>query len=135
MKCDELKSHTAYNRWIDEGWPTPKDDLICGKYYIKAEVDEAIAELNAKLESVQASAYADSVDAGMRERRLQRALYKACANWAICEIDYWRKCLEHVGDYFDVRTGQDLDVKRCEKMIGKWKDAKIKCLKKEEEYR
>lgn len=38
------------------------------------KADEAIAELKAKLESVQASAYADSVDAGMRERRLRRAL-------------------------------------------------------------
>ena len=43
------------------------------------------AELKAKLESVQASAYAESVDAGMRERKLKRALYKACANWAKSE--------------------------------------------------
>ena len=42
------------------------------------------AELNQKLEDVQASHYAEMVDAGMRERRLRRALYKACANWA-----YW----------------------------------------------
>lgn len=33
------------------------------------------AELKAKLESVQATAYAESVDAGMRERRLKRALW------------------------------------------------------------
>ena len=43
------------------------------------------AELKKKLEDVQASAYADSVDAGMRERRMKRALYKACANWARSE--------------------------------------------------
>lgn len=36
-----------------------------------AEKDALIAELKAKL-----------VDAGMRERKLKRALYKACANWA-----------------------------------------------------
>lgn len=47
-----------------------------------AEKDNKIEELKQKLESVQATAYADSVDAGMRERRLKRALYKACANWA-----------------------------------------------------
>lgn len=40
------------------------------------------AELKQKLEDAKASAYAESVDAGMRERRLKRALYKACANWA-----------------------------------------------------
>ena len=37
------------------------------------------AELKAKLEDVQASAYAESVDAGMRERRLRRALWLARA--------------------------------------------------------
>lgn len=40
------------------------------------------AELKQKLEDAKATAYAESVDAGMRERRLKRALYKACANWA-----------------------------------------------------
>lgn len=40
------------------------------------------AELKHKLEDAKATAYAESVDAGMRERRLKRALYKACANWA-----------------------------------------------------
>lgn len=44
--------------------------------------DKEIAELKRKLEDAQASAYAESVDAGMRERRLKRVLYKACANWA-----------------------------------------------------
>lgn len=44
--------------------------------------DKEIAELKAKLEDVQATAYAESVDAGMRERKLKRALCKACANWA-----------------------------------------------------
>lgn len=39
------------------------------------------AELKAKLESVQATAYAESVDAGMENRKLKRALYKACVNW------------------------------------------------------
>ncbi len=91
MKCDELKPITV----TDE----------CGSYrvYNKSEADEAIAELkdiiadlqktnvmladnavilNRKLEDAKATAYAESVDAGMRERRLRRALYKACANWA-----------------------------------------------------
>jgi hypothetical protein len=40
------------------------------------------AELKAKLEDAKASHYAEMVDAGMRERRLRRAFYKACANWA-----------------------------------------------------
>lgn len=92
MKCDELKVSC---------YTTRSYNTI--KVYDKEEVDEAIAELKdklhdiddqwneqckeiaelkaeneslkAKLESVQATAYADSVDAGMRERRLRRALW------------------------------------------------------------
>ena len=51
-------------------------------FYSKSDVDNAIAELKQKLEDAKATAYAESVDAGMRERRLKRALYKAIANWA-----------------------------------------------------
>lgn len=47
MKCDELKSHNAYNRWTDEGWPTPNDDLICCEYYLRSEADKVIAGLKA----------------------------------------------------------------------------------------
>ena len=47
-----------------------------------AKMNAKIEELEYSLESEKDSRYADSVDAGMRERRLKRALYKACANWA-----------------------------------------------------
>jgi len=50
-----------------------------------AEKDAEIAELKAALEDVKATAYAESVDAGMSERRLKRALYKACTMWAMRE--------------------------------------------------
>lgn len=40
------------------------------------------AKLKKKLEDVQASAYAESVDAGMRERKLNRALWLMTAEWA-----------------------------------------------------
>ena len=87
--------------------------------YVASEVDEAIAELKEKLESVQASAYADSVDAGMRERKLKRALYKACANWAMnarmveIETEPW-------GENHESRL---------------WAGVYDKCLKKAEEYK
>lgn len=45
-------------------------------------MSQEIERLKAALESEKASRYAESVDAGMRERRLKRALYKACAMWA-----------------------------------------------------
>ena len=67
MICDELK-----RKYSD----------ITGPYYGYNEVNEAIAELKQKLEDVQASAYAEMVDAGMRERRLRRALWLARAERA-----------------------------------------------------
>jgi hypothetical protein len=68
MKCDELKQVENPIEW--------------GLYYDKAEVDEAIAELKNKLEDAKATAYAEMVDAGMRERRLRRALWLARAERA-----------------------------------------------------
>lgn len=46
---------------------------------VLAEKDAAIAELKAKMESAQASWYADVVDAGMENCRLKRALWLARA--------------------------------------------------------
>lgn len=94
----------------------PQLTIYDDQWYDKSEVDEAIAELKAKLESVQARAYADSVDAGMRERRLRRALYKACANWAI-----WRAS---VLEYFCIKINAK-----------KWERMHHKCIAKAEEYR
>jgi hypothetical protein len=45
------------------------------------------AYLTSKLEDVQATAYADSVDAGMRERSLRRALWLLRSAFAARETD------------------------------------------------
>ena len=68
MKCDELKQVEYPIEW--------------GLYYDKSEVDEAIAELKAKLEDVQASMYCDVVDANMENRKVRRALWIARAERA-----------------------------------------------------
>ena len=108
MKCDELKAFdiVVAEEGYFEGFVKYRRAV-----YDKAEVDAAIAELKKKceaeksigatfsengaelarwveelrkeIESLKASHYAEMVDAGMRERRLKRALYKACANWMI----------------------------------------------------
>ena len=63
MKCDNLIGRT-----------------FDGEVYVLAsEAMEAITELKQKLESVQASMYADVVDANMEVRRLKRALFIAHA--------------------------------------------------------
>ena len=56
---------------------------------VLAEKDAAIAELKAKLESVQASMDADLVDAGMENRRLKCALWLAREWRAWCEGQFW----------------------------------------------
>lgn len=84
MKCDELIIYLPQDGpWglYNENTGTVEEETC----YLKSDVDEAIAELKQKLEDAQATAYAEGVDAGMRERRLKRAPYKACANWAMAE--------------------------------------------------
>ena len=124
---------------------TAIDELEAENAELKAKLDKAIAErdgnqvcidaLKQKLENVQASMYADVVDANMENRRLKRALYKVCDNWAVCEMDYWRKCLEHYEDYFNVRTDEDLTEEKCERMIDNWRKVAHNCRAKAKEYK
>ena len=71
MLCDELKVYVPQDGpWglePEEGGKLVEEETC----YLKSEVDTAIAELKKKLEDVQASAYAESVDAGMENRRLK----------------------------------------------------------------
>lgn len=97
--------------------------------YVASEVDEAIAELKAKLESVQASAYADSVDAGMRERRLQRALWLTRGAVHKSKRVAMYRLLQ---DYPLDGTPGGLEV---HKNIHRFDGYERKCLKKAEEYR
>ncbi|MBR3922602.1 MAG: hypothetical protein IKJ45_05780 [Kiritimatiellae bacterium] len=143
MKCDGLKPlvfSIVDLAYIDEiratrNFQNPHDHAV----YKATEVDEAIAELKAKLESVQASMYADVVDANMknvklkdkldsmaqqfskyvvdahnRERKLKRALYKALANWA-----------------FLAQLERGESVENCVK----WEKVERKCRAKAEEYK
>lgn len=125
MKCDELTPiELECNMGKDINGVEHREPW---KAYDIDEVDAAIAELkeawrsehqacealNAKLEDVQASAYADSVDAGMRELRLQRALYKTLALWANERARLTWSWHKEKG----------------------WKKMENKCLKKAEEYK
>lgn len=109
MKCDRLKP--LKNLEVAFNTTTEQEQLIAEdsegnsygfdsweEVYLKDEVDAAIAELKQKLEDAKATAYADSVDAGMRDRRLRRALWLARAYRAEARKNYWyaRSC--HEGD-------------------------------------
>lgn len=111
------------------------------KVYLKKEADAAIEEFKSKLENVQASAYAESVDAGMRERRLKRALWIAMANRADGEFIYWcaRLAMESGFTKADIRDSYPVNTKRKLRTIGEWieiwKNVKSKCLAKAKEYK
>ena len=81
------------------------------------EMDIYIAEKDAEIESLKASHYAEMVDAGMRERRLHRALYKACVNWA--KSERYTEATWHGDEH-----REEL-----------WAKVQDKCLKKAEEYK
>lgn len=125
--------------------------------YLKDEVDAAIAELKQKLaekeswvkmlgegeaalslelektkqklEDAKATAYAESVDAGMRERRLRRALWRAIALFCARSCEYFNGIMSHC------LIGQEDLYKRCEKKKNKYLHAMYKCRAKMEEYK
>lgn len=111
MKCDELK-----DRWF---WAYPTESVDCDgitgsahEVYSKSEVDVAIDELKAELESLKATNYTESVDAGMENRRLKRALWLARSY-----------------------RGRDNSILLPSKfMRNVWDNVERKCLKKAEEY-
>jgi hypothetical protein len=129
MKCDELKPYlVGYER----------------QYYVydATGVEEAIAELKQKLEDAKASHYAEMVDAGMRERRLRKALWLARAERAIAEAEYWYGHTSgmYYIDATDVPDEEDDPYKRVkDTTIGwykTWMNVECKCrAKAEEEYK
>ena len=132
MKYEELQ----YERLGDANKTYPASTLVIRKQF----VDAAIAELKAKLEDVQATAYTESVDAGMENRKLKRALWLARASEASKEVNYWT-CQDE-SSYaivdFNVRHETIVSYKaphhRPYKWILIWENVERKCLKKSKEY-
>ena len=142
MKCDELTPLVfsindlafIYEHAVQKNFENPHDHAVykatevdaaiaelkrklqdqCISCPVKMQEDDVVAELKQKLEDAKATAYAESVDAGMENRRLKRALYKAIANWAKVtkiwdgsrpsdDFDKWfkveRKCRDKAEEY------------------------------------
>ena len=90
------------------------------------------AELKQKLEDVQASHYAEMVDAGMRERRLRRALWLARAE--LCHrLDVDRYLRKHLNSWYNENLLTFNDA--CVAMEVKMCDAERKCRAKAEEFK
>ncbi len=133
MKCDELKAYKA-----DVTIPV-YGTIADAEVYLKDKADAAIAtlrgandekserivelqkqvdELKAKLNESEEARYeagADAADYYQDNCRLKRALYKACANWALSTLA-WLDCIDQ---------GEPR----------KWSEMRQKCLKKVEEYK
>ena len=105
MKCDNLIGRTF-------------DGIV---YVEASEAMEAIAELKQKLEDAKASAYAESVDAGMENRKLKRALWLARA----------QRANEHYHSYHGKFLCPLEDIPE----YVKWKQVESKCRAKAEEYK
>ena len=125
MKCDELKQVEYPIEW--------------GLYYDKAEVDEAIAELKAKLEDAKESAYADSVDAGMENWMLHRALWLTRAERASdkARIFYFAETCGvklNIDGYSNKEKGHTRMCTAREWRIT-WLKVERKCIKKAEAYK
>ena len=159
MKCDELKQVEYPIEWglyydkaeVDAAIAELKariqldDDEMAGFLQLEEEcgggdLRNYIAELKRKLEDVQASAYAESVDAGMRERRLKRALWLKRADdakhlvIAYENYDYF-DCQEMTIKQETARTWMTCKLRTAEEWAKVWKNVENKCRAKAEAYK
>ena len=131
---DECGSYSVYRKSDVDTVIEEKDSAIefakaltLKDIEIIKEKDKEIAELKAQLESEKASRYAESVDAGMRERRLKRSLWLARAGRALEKIAWfklWNASISTMNPEDGARQEYD-----------KWKKNLGKFLKKAEKYK
>lgn len=136
MKCDELKSFIVrYNgEFIRAYKETYVDNAIAElKEFAEdacLERDDnqtAIDELNDELESLKATHYTESVDAGMENRMLNRKLWLARANRVLEKIA-WFKLLNASISTMNPEDGARQEYEKWKKNLGKF-------LKKADEYK
>ena len=124
MRGDELKAIKQGSVELGEYWVYDADD-----------VDALLAKKDAEIESLKASHYAEMVDAGMRERRLRRALWLAREWRAWCEVEFWSVAEgDKPKDVFHLSC-----TKRVHRMpitwVAYWQEVARKCKAKAEEYK
>ena len=90
------------------------------KYYDKDAVDALLAEKDKEIESLKASHYAESVDEGMENRKLKRALWLARALRAR-DIQRWLIAVTCS--------------KTTERACSVWNNVERKCRAKAEQYK
>lgn len=103
-----------------------------GRDELEAMLDKErakVKELEKKIEDVQATAYAESVDAGMRERRLRRLLWHAIALFCARSSEYFNGIMSHC------LMGQNDLYRRCEEKKNRYLNAMHNCRAKEKVYK
>lgn len=136
MKCDKLQARTIYvdclGRTIVYFDPYEVNEAVkelkqklqdqCISCPVKMQEDDVVAELKQKLEDAKSTAYTESVDAGMENRRLKRALWLARAERAVAKQAY-----------YDILS-RGISSERGE-MYDMWNNVERKCRAKAEEYK
>ena len=126
MKCDKLEEEYLWTNNVK----TPSTRMV--RVYNADEVDAAIAELKQKLEDAKATAYTESVDAGMENRRLKRALWLARAERAKSEKGFWEyKYNEDCGEFNYTIASRSL---ASDEWMRVWENVERKCRAKAESY-
>jgi hypothetical protein len=137
---DEKEKHPRIRK-IDpyyQLWYRRNRALPIFEAYLHSEVERY--KLEQKLEDVKASNYTESVDAGMENRRLKRALWLSRASEASKEVNYWTTQDESSYAIVDFNVRHETIVShksphhRPYKWILIWENVERKCLKKAEEY-
>lgn len=133
---DEISRLRVENAELKEKY---KDMDITHTVHI-AKMNARIEELESALESEKASRDAESVDAGMRERRIKRALWLRRVETAKIEIRYWRERLFNESSTTRAGIhGQRLIPQKTFRTIREWltiwDNVERKCLAKAEEFK
>ena len=128
LKSTHHKERHEYIKMIAELKQKLQDQCISCP--VKMQEDDVVAELKQELEDAKASAYAESVDAGMENRRLKRALWLARAISAI----------NAVGEIHNVivcmrERHPKMSLSNTEAQEQVWKNVARKCRAKAEEYK
>ena len=130
---DENEEHPSIKK-IDpyyQLWYRRQKALPIFEAYLHAELERY--KLEQKLEDAKATAYAESVDAGMRERRLRSALWLARAKTAKA-----MKATDNLDNYLSIHKNSKwfgIYATRIDTWYYKWDNVERKCLKKAEEYK
>ena len=116
MKCDELQ----YERLGDANKTYPASTLIIRKQFVDAAIDELKREHHKERHEyidMVAQLKAKLVEQESENRKLKRALYKACANWA------------------DVVAFEETEGIGHDNIVAeRWRKMERKCLKKAKEF-